>query len=211
MPVINHAEAAERERARHEERERSRGDPGVVGQKMLDGVLLNIVGTRTRGAYSGTGVKRPRRMVERHFPSHVRHLLKAWPLTIYEILLDDIGALVRQWEAVDTCRTCDGTGTIQKDNPHHFYYWAQHAGVTCAACSGKGRVLRPYEERVPLPSSLLPRPSGLMFFDPEGIRHAVTRKGKIRAARCRAYKEIDAMFLTGHGRVTCVLCLSWVP
>lgn len=211
MPILTREESDAYERARREELERARSDTRVVGQKMHEGVLLNVTGTRTRGPYSGTGVKRPRRMVERSFPRCVQHLLKHFPTTSFEIRLDDIGALVRQWEVVDKCLTCEGTGTIQKDNPHHFHYWAQRAGITCAACSGKGRVLHPYEERIQHPSSLLPRPNGLMFVDPEGIRHAVTKKGKKRATRCREHREIDTMFLTVFGTPSCMICMAWVP
>jgi len=211
VPVLSREESEAYERARREEMERARRDTGVIGQKMHDGVLLNIVGTRTRGPHSGSGVKRPRRMVERSFTRGVSHLLKWFPTTSFEIRLDDIGALVRQWEQVDECLTCDGTGSIQKDNHNHFHYWAQRAGITCSACSGKGRVLRPYEERIQHPSSLLPRPNGLMFVDPDGVRHAVNKKGKHRATRCRVYREIDTMFLTVFGIPTCMTCMAWVP
>lgn len=210
MPVLSLAEAEAYDRARRVERERARGDTGVIGSQTHEGALLNVLGPRTRGPYSGTGVRRPRRMVERSFPRCVHHLLRWHPMTPHEIRLEDIGALVRQWEEVGTCLTCEGTGTIQKDNPNHFHYWAQRSGVTCARCSGQGRVLHAYEERITHPHTVV-KGHRTKFLDSDSVVHLVTKNGGERATRCRAFKGIPVMFLTAWGDVTCFACLAWTP
>lgn len=171
--------------------------------------MLNVDGERRR-PMAGSPVRRPRRLVEVSQPRAVRHLLRWFPAHKFQITLEDIGALVRQWDEEDKCYTCDGTGTIQEDRPNHLYVWARTKGNKCLKCSGHGRVIRLYEERLSLPKSFVRR-TQLMFRDADGVMHAVTKKGRTRTTRCKLYRELYETFLTGYGQVTCVACIAWRP
>jgi hypothetical protein len=201
-------ESAEYHRKEDEERERARQDTGVIGKKKVGDVMLNVIGPR--GRPNGGPVKQVKQRTLRHWPRVVMHHKLLYPRTPFEITLDDIGAWKREWEDEDVCRYCDETGTIQKDNPHHFHYWARRKGDTCARCSGHGRVLLAHEERVNIPKSWIRR-STLRFVDADGVVHLVTKKDQERPTRCRTFKGIPEEFLTAFGETTCMMCIVWQP
>lgn len=182
----------------------------VIGRQVHDGVELNVIGPRTRGPYSGSPVRRPPRMVGRRFARYTWHLLGWFPMTPFEIRLEDIGALVRQWDVVDPCLTCDGVGSIQKEHPNHLWAWARVLGEKCRRCNGHGRIVHQYEEQVQLPRSFIRR-TQLLFRAADGGFHLTTKKGRVRKTRCGEFKELPEMLLTAYGQSTCLMCLAWMP
>lgn len=147
-------------------------------------------------------------MHTRQFVRCVQHLLVWWPRTQFEITLETIGFYKRAWDEEDKCYTCSGTGAIVGDHPHHLYEWARKAGATCRKCSGHGRVIRLYEERITYERSFIGRRS-LLFCDVNGVVHLTTKKGKVRRTRCSEFKELPEKLLSAFGQSTCMTCLAW--
>lgn len=167
---------------------------------------LNVVGTRGR---KDTGVPvRPPRPRYLGNARTVQHLLRWWPQTSFEITREALGFYTREWDEESKCYTCEGKGFIDRDCPHHLYEWARVRGAKCRVCSGIGRVMRMYEEKLDFSKTYVRR-SQMLFRAEDGVVHLTTRKGKVRRTRCSEFKELPEWLLSSFGRCTCMVCLAW--